>query len=164
MSRERLERLFDQHHQRLYRLARRLCLDPEESRDLVQETYLRAARRPGSVPVGSGPEEAWLVRVLINLFRDRNRRLRVRARRAPRIAAGSASVDSPERQVVARDAVRKALSSLPPRRRAAIVLHHLEELPVARVAQVLGVSQVTVRYHLSLGRRQLAAALTGEEP
>ncbi|HEY3567231.1 MAG TPA: RNA polymerase sigma factor, partial [Thermoanaerobaculia bacterium] len=75
---ERLAGLFDTHHQRLFRLALRLSADREEARDLVQEAFLRAARKPGTVP--DGAEEAWLVRTLVNLCRDRYRRLGVRAR------------------------------------------------------------------------------------
>ena len=48
----RLGTLFDAHHQRLYRLARRLSETPDEARDLVQETFLRAARSPRSIPDG----------------------------------------------------------------------------------------------------------------
>ena len=49
----RLNALFDAHHQRLYRLARRLSGCSEDARDLVQETFLRAARSPHSVPAGA---------------------------------------------------------------------------------------------------------------
>jgi DNA-directed RNA polymerase specialized sigma24 family protein len=60
--------LFDAHHQRLYRLARRLSRSADEARDLVQDTFLRAVRAPASVPLGESAEEAWLVRVLIVLL------------------------------------------------------------------------------------------------
>ena len=70
----RLAELFDAHHQRLYRLARRLAQSHDEARDLVQETFLRAARAPASIPCGVTHEEAWLVRVLINISRDRWRK------------------------------------------------------------------------------------------
>ena len=68
---DRLGVLFDAHHQRLYRLARRMSGSADEARDLVQDTFLRAARAPESVPWGASAEEAWLVRVLVNLCRDR---------------------------------------------------------------------------------------------
>ncbi len=67
---DRLEGLFDAHHERLHRLALRLSRDAEQARDLVQKTFLRAARRVSSVPEGRSGEEAWLVRVLVNLCRD----------------------------------------------------------------------------------------------
>ena len=67
---DRVAALFDAHHERLYRLARRLTPSVDDALDLVQETFLRAARSPRAVPFGSSPEEAWLVRVLINICRD----------------------------------------------------------------------------------------------
>ena len=79
----RLGALFDAHQPRLFRLARRLAGSAEDARDLVQETFLRAARSPESVPDGSAHEEAWLVRVLINICRDRWRQVAVRRSISP---------------------------------------------------------------------------------
>jgi DNA-directed RNA polymerase specialized sigma24 family protein len=44
----------------------------DDALDLVQDTFLRAARSPQSIPDGPSDEEAWLVRVLVNLRRDRS--------------------------------------------------------------------------------------------
>jgi RNA polymerase sigma-70 factor (ECF subfamily) len=158
MPSERLAALFDAHHQRLYRLARRMSRDPEEARDLVQEVFLRAARRPAGLPADDPGGEAWLVRVLVNLCRDRARRLAVRARALPALAA-PASTAGPESAAVARATVAAALARLTPRRRAVVVLHELEGLPVERIAKLLGVARVTVRWHLAAARAQLAAGL-----
>src|SRR5258708_2058630 len=76
----RLSALFDMHHERLYRLARRLAPNSDAALDLVQETFLKAARSPTSVPRGLTSEEAWLVRVLINIRRDQWRKTAVRKR------------------------------------------------------------------------------------
>lgn len=77
---ERVASLFDTHYDRLYRLARRLAPSADDALDLVQETFLRAARSPKSIPVGARNEEAWLVRVLINIRRDQWRWTSVRDR------------------------------------------------------------------------------------
>ncbi len=153
----RLEALFDAHHDRLDRLARRMTRDAEEARDLVQEAFLRAARHIRRVPSGSSGEEAWLVRVLVNLCRDAGRRRRVRGRIEPLDAAPPAA--GFEEAAVARATVRAALGTLSARRRAAVVLHYLEERPVAECAALLGVARVTVRWHLAAARRALAAFL-----
>jgi len=58
---ERLGALFDAHEDRLYRLARRLAASADDARDLVQETFLKAAGSLRSVPRGAAREEAWLV-------------------------------------------------------------------------------------------------------
>jgi RNA polymerase sigma-70 factor (ECF subfamily) len=155
----RLGVLFDTHHQRLYRLARRLSRSSEDARDLVQETFLRAARSPGSIPDGASHEEAWLVRVLINICRDRWRKTAVRTRAHAYEVSPDISTDNPESAVLARTIVWRALDLLPPRRRAAIVMYELEGATIPAIAKLLGVTPVTVRWHLSRGRRELAKVL-----
>jgi RNA polymerase sigma factor (sigma-70 family) len=152
----RLEELFDRHYQRLYRLARRLSATHDDARDLVQDTYLRAAQKPTSVPAGMSSEEAWLVRVLINLCRDRWRQKAVRQRAPASAYATPATIPSGEAALIARTTIWRALQSLPPRRRAILVMCELEGLAIPSVARTLGVSAVTVRWHLSKGRRELA--------
>jgi RNA polymerase sigma-70 factor, ECF subfamily len=158
----RLGTLFDAHHQRLYRLARRLSRSAEDASDLVQETFLRAARHAASVPEGAGHEEAWLVRVLINLARDKWRQLAVRKRGADDVASTvTPIVSDTESALLARSIIWQALDRLPPRRRAIIVLYEIEGAAIPAIARLLGVAAVTVRWHLSIGRRELAAAVDG---
>jgi len=163
LATDRLGALFDAHHQRLYRLARRMSRNIDDARDLVQETFLRAARAPGSVPYGASSEEAWLVRVLINLCRDRWRQAAVRER-LDRSAGTMPALrpSDPEAALVARSVVWHALDTLAPRRRAVLVMHELEGSPIDAIARMLGVTAVTVRWHLSRGRRQMAAVIRGE--
>jgi RNA polymerase sigma-70 factor (ECF subfamily) len=155
----RLGPLFDAHHQRLYRLARRLARQADDARDLVQETFLRAARSPRSIPHGHSSEEAWLVRILVNISRDRWRAEGVRARATDDGRLGLRDSTSPEAAILARAAVHQALDRLTPKRRAVLVLYELEGMPVARIAAMLGMAAVTVRWHLSVGRREMARAL-----
>jgi RNA polymerase sigma-70 factor (ECF subfamily) len=155
---DRLASLFDTHYDRLYRLARRLAPSADAARDLVQETFLRAARSIGRVPRGPSNEEAWLVRVLVNLQRDEWRRTAVRTRHAAE-AIPAAPPGAADAAFVARATVWQALDSLTPRRRAIVVLHELDELPVPTIASMLGITRVTVRWHLSRGRRELARLL-----
>jgi RNA polymerase sigma-70 factor (ECF subfamily) len=155
---ERLAALFDAHHRRLFALACRMCRTREDARDCVQEAFLRAARRPDLVPDGASSQEAWLVRVLINICRDGWRRQVVRQ---------SAPLDPPppesdhEAAFIARSMVQMALDQLPPRRRAILILYEIEGTSVADIARLTGVAAVTVRWHLSVGRRQMAAFLKG---
>jgi RNA polymerase sigma-70 factor, ECF subfamily len=158
----RLAALFEVHYERLYRLARRLSPSGDEARDLVQETFLKAARFPKSIPVGASNEEAWLVRVLINIRRDQWRKAAVRDRhRKAAFGGGHSGMGSrnPEGGLIARRAVWQALNILSPRRRAVVVMYELEELAIPKIASLLGISAITVRWHLSMGRRDLARAL-----
>jgi RNA polymerase sigma-70 factor (ECF subfamily) len=125
--RNRLSALFDAHELRLYRLARRLT-----------------------------SEEAWLVRVLVNIRRDEWRRAAVRNR-----AAGVLRAEPPvyppslESTLIAKRAVWAALDLLHPRRRAIVVMHELEGMEYPAIAACLGIATMTVRWHLSMARREL---------
>ena len=157
--RERLAALFDAHEDRLYRLARRLCRNADDAGDLVQEAFLRAAKSLTSVPMGPSREEAWLVRVLINIRRDEWRRAAVRQRSAGALRAPEAGRANAESALIAKQAVWSALDTLHPRRRAIVIMCELEGKSPAAIASLLGVSGVTVRWHLSMARRELKRAL-----
>jgi RNA polymerase sigma-70 factor (ECF subfamily) len=156
---DRVAALFDTHHDRLYRLARRLVPTADEARDLVQETFLQVARAPMRVPHGCRDEEAWLVRVLVNLRRDQWRKAAVRKRHSDEVKRSAEVAANEESALVARAAVWAALDTLAPRRRAVIVMHELQGLDVRDIGVLLGISGVTVRWHLSKARRELARIL-----
>lgn len=149
----RLAGHFDAHAARLYRLARRLSSNSEEARDLVQETFLRAAHHPQRLPAEAAAGEAWLVRTLVNLCRDRWRRQEVRRRRTE--SPAMPAIQNPETTAATRELVSAALALLSPRRRAVTVLRYLEDRDTKDIARVLGISQVTVRWHLAAARQQL---------
>lgn len=159
---DRLGELFDAHQARLYSLALRMARDPEEARDLLQETFLRAARRPGSIPHRDRAAEAWLTRVLVNLCRDRWRRLKVRREAGPAPRWSRRIPNDPEAMEGARQAVRDALEALKPRTRAIVVMHEIEGVDRAEIAALLGMRETTVRWHLSTGRNKLRRILETE--
>ena len=159
-SPERLTRLYDTHEDKLYRLARRLTASASDAEDLLQETFLKAAQALGSIPVGSPNEEAWLTRVLVNTRRDQWRRKGVRQRAAPLLQpAPAAPQSSPESALITREAVWSALDGLNPRRRAIVILAEIDGLTPDAIARTLGLAVMTVRWHLSMARRDLRRTL-----
>lgn len=155
----RLTELFETHHARLYRLARRLSASRDDALDLVQETFVRAARSVRAVPIEPSRAEAWLVRTLVNIQRDQWRKSQVRERFSDEQRPSVETPGRHEAAMLAGIAVWRALDTLPPRRRAVVVLHELEGLSASAIAQTLGITSVTVRWHLAMGRRDLTRAL-----
>ena len=102
-------------------------------------------------------EEAWLVRVLINLCRDRWRKRAVERRFQTRLDANEGDRVAPDAEaaLIAQTVIWRALRALSPRRRAVIVLYELDGASVADIAALLGIASVTVRWHLSRGRLDL---------
>ena len=155
----RLSDLFDTYEDKLYRLARRLSSNAEDAHDLVQETFLRAAQSLPSIP--AGPEAyAWLVRVLINIRRDQWRKRKVRARAAAIIGPpNDATTATAESALIAKQAVWSALDALAPRRRGIVVLSEIDGMSAQEIARLLGLAVMTVRWHLSMARRELKKTL-----
>ena len=158
-SADRLSTLFDAHYERLYRLARRLVPTTDAARDLVQDTFLKAARAIASIPIGRAGEEAWLVRVLVNLRRDEWRKTVVRRRHLDEAKHSTRVRTDQEAVFVAQATVWHALDRLTPRRRAVLVMHELEGLTIPAIASLLGITAITVRWHLSKGRGDMARVL-----
>jgi RNA polymerase sigma-70 factor, ECF subfamily len=126
--------------------------DRGQAQDLAQETLLRAWQRWETVSAYDDPA-AWCRRVLCNLATSEWRRA---ARRRELIASASVS---PEPDLEAIELAR-ALDTLSPPQRTAIVLHDAGDLSVAVIAQDLEVPEGTVRSWLSRGRKALAAELS----
>jgi len=83
----------------------------------------------------------------------------VRKRHELDLSHAAVQHDDPERAFLIRTTVWRALDYLPPRRRAVVVMYELEGLSMASIASLLGINAITVRWHLSRGRRELARRL-----
>jgi RNA polymerase sigma-70 factor (sigma-E family) len=145
----------------LKRRAFLLCGDEAQADDLVQEALVRAFTRPMRVP-RRGAAEAYVRMIMVNLFIDGARRHSRWSRVAPLLRPAGTTPD-PADQVSDRDAMLAALRSLPPRQRACVVLRYYEDLPVARVAAALGVSEGTVKRYLSEAMSHMAVQLSTAE-
>src|ERR1700682_5351241 len=106
---DRLAALFDAHYDRLYRLARRLAPSIDDALDLVQETFLKAARSARAVPIGHADEEAWLVRMLITIRRDQWRKATVRKRHDQKASQSVNVGTDQEEALITRTIVWRAL-------------------------------------------------------
>lgn len=131
--------------------------DRAEAEDVVQEAFVRAVTA-GRRFTGTANPEAWLRTTAINLHRSRWRKLRNFSRIKERIATPQDVPGLDERLDVI-----EALRSLPAEQREVVALHHLADLPVADIAQELGVPPGTVKSRLSRGREALALALGDRE-
>jgi RNA polymerase sigma-70 factor (sigma-E family) len=157
---DRLGELYLRHADRATRLAFLLTGDRAVAEDLVQDAFVRLAGRLAHL---RNPEafEAYLRRTVVNLVNSRFRRLRLERRylerqRTPGTSGGE-SDDLSEREDLWR-AVRR----LPVRQRTALVLRTFEDLPEARVAEILGCRSGTVRSLVSRSLAQLRTEMTAD--
>jgi RNA polymerase sigma factor (sigma-70 family) len=130
----------------LLAVALSIVFDVDEAEDLVQTTIEIALRRSGDLRA-SQSLLPWLLRIETReAFR-----LRRRLRRVVRFGWQQAPERVDPQDIPGSFEVRDALRRLPPRIRAAVVLHHMTGLSVAESAIALGVSENTVKTQLKRG-------------
>ncbi len=154
-------------------IVRRYARTPEDARDLVQRTFLRAfeaARRAlGRGPRRAVPFRRWLVRVAVNLaknhLRDERRFARVRLEG---LGAGEPHAEAPigaDDLVHARRAarIRSEVLRLPRRQREVLTLRIDAELPFAEIAETLGITENAAKVTFHHASRRLREVLSREE-
>jgi RNA polymerase sigma-70 factor (ECF subfamily) len=152
--------LVDAHGDRSYAIAYRILRDVDRAKDAVQQAFLLAWRE---LPRLREPErfEVWFYRLLVNACYEearRHRRWTTRVRvlpvEGPMAPDALVSVDD-------RDALERAFRGLSPEHRAVFVMHHHAGLPLAAIADVVGVPVGTVKSRLHTSIQNLRAALRG---
>lgn len=154
--------LVRRHEVRAYRIARGLLSNEEDARDVAQEAFLRVFRSIERFDFGYA-FTTWLHRIVTNLAIDHLRKRRVVARggalddeesQAPELV--DESVEDPSAGVIRDETVsevRECLDALAPHFRSVMVLRELEGLSCAEIAEIVGATNVTVRWRLHRGRK-----------
>ena len=153
-----MKALLEEYAPRVYRFALRLSGSPQDAEDLAQETFLRAWRHRGRLRE-AGALRVWLFTIAANLWRDRLRRRKIEPRAFEatsdegRSLVAPADVGPVDREDL--DRLTQAMDRLPPRQREVLHLHAWEELSLAEIAQVLGITVDAAKASLSLARRRM---------
>ncbi|HEY0350073.1 MAG TPA: sigma-70 family RNA polymerase sigma factor [Pyrinomonadaceae bacterium] len=171
------ERLVAEHSGDVYALLYRLTTDPEEARDLTQETFLRAFQSIARFR-GDSSLKTWIYRIAINQARNRWRWWRRRKRdvtvsldatdehRDKPLAATlpSDNSPSPEQETLAHEReaqLREALQGLRQSYREAVILRDVEGFSYEEIGRTLQISIGTVKSRISRGRLELRHQLEG---
>ena len=146
---------------RLDAAARLILRDPDQAKDAVQETLVRAWR---DLPTLRSPDrfDAWLHRLLVRACIDEARRLR-----RHRVDVELTPIDSPlvgdmTSSINDRDQLDRGFSRLKPEQRTLMVLHYYLELPMHETAEILGLPIGTVKSRLFRTTQQLRAVLEAD--
>ena len=142
---------------KLQRIARLLVGSTDAADDLVAEAIARTLPKWRTGSVADPP--AYLRAVMVNLARRRWRRRRLGVQRDHVSLDWLQSPADNEAVTAERDRTLRAVSRLPARRRAVVVLRFYDDLPEAEIAEVLGINLGTVKSTLSRALEQLRADL-----
>ena len=168
-DRAAMQRLYEGHRQRIYRMAWRYTGDGGEAQDIMQETFIKAfsALERGRL-TDANFFSTWLYRIGINLCLDYRRRQRSDRREplADDIAAGGGEAAGPESRLEKEEAalrLRGWLAALSPRQRMVLVLRHYQGLKLHEIAERMGCSTGSVKRQLFRSWRTMRRRAAEEE-
>jgi RNA polymerase sigma-70 factor, ECF subfamily len=149
---------FENEFDYLFETLRRLGAAPRETEDLAQEVFVVLHRNWPTFDT-SRPLRPYLFGVAFRIVCAHRRR---RAREIPNatldVEDGAAS---PEGSLQSKESIAllfAALDRVPLRRRAVVVMHDLDGVPIAEIAQRLSITRFGTYARLRKGRKELAAA------
>jgi RNA polymerase sigma-70 factor (ECF subfamily) len=156
-----LARLYDEHAQALFAFLLNFTRDPDDTRDVLQEVFIRLAREPDLLR-SIRDERPFLIRLAhnaaVDLLRRRGAREKYHDQFGHEPVSAFASAADPDKQSF-RKALAAALGELPADQRAVVHLKLWEELTFEQIAAVLGIPPNTAasryRYGLDKLRHQL---------
>ena len=151
-----IERLYDEHAQALYAFLLNLTREGADTRDLLQDIFVKLARDPQLLR-GVRDERAFLIRLAhnaaIDLIRRRGARDKTREQFAAEIISPFAPTSDPDEQAF-RAALAEASAELPEDQRAVVHLKLWEGLTFEQIAKVLEIPLNTAasRYRYGLDK------------
>ena len=155
------ERLYDEHAQALFAFLLNFTRHEADTRDLLQEVFIKLANRPELLH-GVRDERAFLLRLAHNQAIDLIRRRGTRERQYEQLAGETIAVFAPAAEpdeIAFRAALSAALGELPADQRAAVHLKLWEGLTFEQIADLLGIPLNTAasryRYGLDKLRQRL---------
>lgn len=136
--------------------------DRPAAEDVTQEVFIRLQDRQPVLKEGS--EKSWLLKVALNICRDR-----WRSAWARRVILGSKKLeiipadDDAFEHRFEKEALMQAVHALPAATREVFLLHYFQGQTIDQIAEMLGAPPGTIASRLSRGRQRLKTMLEEEE-
>jgi RNA polymerase sigma factor (sigma-70 family) len=153
------EALLEDHYDLIYRTAWKWCGSRDDAEDVAQDVCMKLGQAIAGFD-GRSAFSSWLYRITLNAVRDLQR---VRSRQKRHVDAFSEvapDTQLPEQEdAAATSELWGAVRRLPDRQRDAVLLVYAEELSHAEAAEIMGIGEATVSFHVHAARKTLRGLL-----
>jgi len=156
--------IYDRYSGRIYNFAFRFLKNAEAAEDATQEVFVKMLRYANQFN-GDAKLSTWLFSITANWCRDYLRKADNKAKESDDVLVQlpASSELSPDRTLEQREneqLVRKALATLTPEQREAILLSRYQGLSYAEIAQIAGCSEGAVKTRVFRAMETLKKTLT----
>ena len=158
------ERLMREYQGLCWHIVQRMVRQPDDTRELCQETFLRAYRHIDQYR-GESPLKAWLGRIAWSLALRHLERSKHSSSDVVDVL-DDAELRADDTDLEALHATREegarlhsAMEALPPLQRTLLTLYHLDELSIPEIATITGLPDGTIKSHLFRSRQRLRRLL-----
>jgi RNA polymerase sigma-70 factor (ECF subfamily) len=161
---EVLSALVSQYAGTLYRVAFSVLRNPADAEDAVQEAFIRVLRHRDTLGEVRD-QRVWLIRIVWNIVLDRKRRAKTRpetddvSELARVLPAGGLTAEQIASAAQHHAHVLSCVDQLPAKEREVLMLSAFEELTSVEIAEVLGITESSVRSRLFRARNLMADLL-----
>jgi RNA polymerase sigma-70 factor (ECF subfamily) len=158
--------LVERYQARIYNLCYRYTHNPEDARDLTQETFIRAFRALDRYKEAYA-FRTWLYSIGSNVCRDWSRRSKHLPETATLIDEYDAADECADPADIAintedQSALAEAIATLPDAYKSLIILFYIEELSQEEISKILQLPITTIKNRLYRARLQLRQRLEEE--
>lgn len=173
-DRRALELLLARHESRIYRFGLKMCRDPRDAEDVLQDTLLAVARGIREFR-GASSVSTWLYTIARSYCIKRRRKRKDAPTEERSLDTNADDTTSPlvdpEEALAGREvehALEQAIAALEPMYREVLLLRDVEGLSAAEVAEIVGIQVAAVKSRLHRARlsvrERVAAALRDGQP
>jgi RNA polymerase sigma-70 factor (ECF subfamily) len=152
--------LVRRYNRRLYHVAWSILQNEQEAEDVIQEAYVRAYEHLSEF-AGRSQFSTWLTKIAIHEAFSRIKRLSKEEKidlASALLGKSFSTSHSTEQRLLtaeARSALEYAINALPEAQRTAFVMHFIDEVTIADIAECLDVSKDVVKMRILRARRML---------
>lgn len=156
-----MDALIDEYYPQIYGFVYRTLCGDESAKDITQEVFMRFLahldRYPDDLDI-----RPYLFQIALNGCRDHFRKQKRRAVEKELVDTIKDEGCSPHEESIKserRERIKKALDTLPFEQRTAVLLRYYHQLKFKEIAQILEISESTIKSRIHLGMEKLQREL-----
>jgi RNA polymerase sigma factor (sigma-70 family) len=167
-DKEKYALLIKKYNQRLYRIAKSILWNEEESEDAMQEAYVKAYQQLKKFQQRSS-FGTWLTRILINecLMKKRQQKRHKEISDETAAVKISSNGQGPDKKMLNKELkfmLENAIAQLPEKYRLVFVMREIEHMSVSEVTGALDITETNTKARLSRAKEMLRDTLVSQYP